>query len=621
MRRRLFCLLLALLVLPTAVARAATGPALAVDGAAGRHAINPGIYGLNFADATEAAQLALPLDRWGGNTTDTYNWQLGSDNTGNDWYFENIADCFGVTSCNAPYFGYRAFVEKDRSVGAKTLFTLPLMGEVAKDAPTQHPFTCGFPKTVFPTQDKSDNWDPNCGDGLSGGQPLAADPSRDGTPVGASFDGGLVADMVSRYGTAAHGGVAYYELGNEPGLWDSTHRDMHPQPTSYDELWQKSRDAAIAVKQADPSAGVLGFSEWGWPNYFCSGLDLALPNASCDASSPDRAAHGGEPLAEWLLDQFHAYDEQHGERLLDYLDLHYYAQDGSTTDVTRSLWDPTYTDPSWINTQIDLIPRMRAWVAAHYPGTGLSLSEYNLSVSSDPVVNALIQADTLGIFAREGLDLATRWALPDVDGADIEDAFLMFRNYDGQHHTFGDTYVQSSSADQSQLAVYAAQRSDDGAYTVLVVNKTAGALTSPLALSGVTLTGTPQAWQWTGGAIARVADPPPSLTLTYPARSLTLLVLPSDVPPAGAGGGGGGGDSGAGPGAGGSSPAHCVVPALRGHTLGAVRRMLRAARCRLGVVHRPRHVGAHRVLRVFSQRPAARRRLAVGARVSVWSRA
>jgi hypothetical protein len=50
-------------------ARAATGPALAVDGEAGRHHISPDIYGMNFAEPALASELALPVDRWGGNAT------------------------------------------------------------------------------------------------------------------------------------------------------------------------------------------------------------------------------------------------------------------------------------------------------------------------------------------------------------------------------------------------------------------------------------------------------------------------------------------------------------------------------------------------------------------------
>ena len=50
---------------------------------------------------------------------------------------------------------------------------------------------------------------------------------------------------------------------------------------------------------------------------------------------------------------------------------------------------------------------------------------------------ATAQADLLGIFGREGLDLATRWVVPDT-GTPTYNAFKMYRNYDGQKSTFGD---------------------------------------------------------------------------------------------------------------------------------------------------------------------------------------
>jgi hypothetical protein len=168
-------------------------------------------------------------------------------------------------------------------------------------------------------------------------------------------------------------------------------------------------------------------------------------------------------------------------------------------------------------------------VANDYPGTKLSLSEYNLSVS-DAVTNALIQADTLGIFAREGLDLATFWEMPN-DGDKIFDAFRMFRNFNGKGGRFGDTWVRSTSGNQGQLAVYGAQRTGDGAYTILVLNKTSGALTSPLSLSGITVAGAAHVWRWTGSGIAdggtQSTGGGAGFTATYPARSMTMLVIPT----------------------------------------------------------------------------------------------
>lgn len=501
---------------------------LSVNAKAGRHPISPYIYGLNYADPTLAAAIRLPVERWGGNATDAYNWQLGSYNTGNDYYFENISDCFQHSGPCVP--AYRTFIAADRARGGKTLLTLPMMGYVAKNAPTHHPFTCGFPATVYPNQDSFDPYDSNCGIGTYHHHDLAANPSRDGIPLTDSRYKGWLSDLKHRYGTAAYGGVAFYELGNEPSLWNSTHRDMHPAPETASELWSKSKHLATLVKQADPSAQVLGFSEWGWPGYFCTGADT--PGYGCDqngcTTSPDCAHHGHIPMVEWYLKQFANYDRKSGLRHLDYLDLHYYAQGGSTLDVTRSLWDPTYTDPSWINAKIDLIPRMKGWVARYYPGTKLSLSEYNLSVGNDPVVNALIQADTLGIFAREGLDLATRWSLSG-DGNLIGDAFKIYRDYDGHHSMFGNTWISSTSSDQSQLAVYGAQRSSDGAYTVLVINKTQNALSGHLTLTGLTAPPSAATWTWDGtnGIVQAPATPinGGAIDASYPGHSMTLYVI------------------------------------------------------------------------------------------------
>jgi len=124
---------------------------------------------------------------------DTYNWKIGSSNTGNDYYYENIPDCFDAptyTCDDGPKYGYRQFVQKDRSVGAQSLMTLPMMGSVAKDGKPNHPFTCGFPKSVFSNQESFDPLRHELRRRREGGGGfVASSPSRDGTEIGPSFDG------------------------------------------------------------------------------------------------------------------------------------------------------------------------------------------------------------------------------------------------------------------------------------------------------------------------------------------------------------------------------------------------------------------------------------------------
>src|SRR6476469_264537 len=161
----------------------------------------------------------------------------------------------------------------------------------------------------------------------------------------------------------------------------------------------------------------------------------------------------------------HAYERAHGVRILDYLDLHFYQQANGVALApagdslqqalrlrsTRALWDPSYNDESYIRdldtgAYLQMIPRMKSWVADNYPGTKLAISEYNWG-ALDHINGALAQADVLGIFGREALDLATLWE-PPADGDPGAFAVRMYRNDDGSGGSVGETSVRATSADQ-----------------------------------------------------------------------------------------------------------------------------------------------------------------------------
>ena len=514
------------------VARVARGPRLVVDVSKGRHRISPLIYGVNFAQRGFAKDVDLPVDRWGGNSTDTYNWQVRGSNHAADWYFTNFADCwsdaFDYCQRGQDYSAADAQVQQDRSTHTATLLTLPLLGWVANAVSYTGSHPCSYPAAYNP-QDDHDPYHASCGNGRRNGQWLTADPTTAGVQVGPSFSAQWINALKGRYGDAQHGGVSIYALGNEPNLWDSTHHDFHPQPTTYDELWTKSRDLAAAVKDADPGAATLGPAEWGWPNYFCSAADHI--DQGCFPTSPDRAAHGGTDLSSWYLQQFSTYQQQTGRRLLDYFDVHYYPQGqySPATDVTRSLWDPSYTDPSWIDARIALLPRMRAWVRDSYPGTKLGISEYNLGlgVTSDPRLQNVIEADTLGIFGREGLDLATFW--PDGSSGVPAQAFRIFRNYDGRHHGFGDLGVSATSSAQRTMSVYAARTGKRGPLTIVVVNKTGAPLRTAVKLKHARGARKGKAYQYAGAGIRKLGGVRVrhhAVRLTFPATSITLIRIP-----------------------------------------------------------------------------------------------
>jgi hypothetical protein len=566
----------------------APGPALTVDVGNQTHAISPYIYGMNaFAFTQDVDGPAnVTILRWGGDNTSRYNYVNGYTNSAADWYFENQSNVYGMP----PSQEFDPFVSFAQSIGAKVLGTVPVLGFVAADSTS-----CGFPTSLDPDQTSIDHTR-ECGngvypDGVSGctnssGCNIPVNSSTvetTSTAAGPTWVGNWVNHLVGQFSTAANGGVLIYDLDNEPPWWDAEHRDVHPNPFTYDEVTQHGIATAQAIKTADPTAEVSGpVMDWWW-GYFYSKLDVENGWSSGPCYQPwsnptDRQAHNGVPLIEYYLQQFKAAETTYGQRLLDYLDLHTYfaayyngssvafttagdtGEQQARVNSTRVFWDPTYTDPNYpqpnyptdknYTTNCDvplqapqLIPMMQQWVATDYPGTKTAITEYNWG-GQEHINGAVAQADILGIFGEYGLDLGTLWGPPDTTLTPPQTpglvAFEIYRNYDGAGSTFGDTALQSTSADQSQLSVYGALRSSDQAVTVVVINKTYGDLTTTLSLQNFTTPSTTaQVFLYSIANLAAIVlQPtapvtPPStggttstITTTFPAQSITLLVVP-----------------------------------------------------------------------------------------------
>lgn len=521
------------------------GLILNINTTAAGYPINPDIYGMNFADENLATEIDLPVRRWGGNATTRYNWQNDTANHAMDWYFENIPNDNANPSALPNGSTTDRFVAQDRRTNTKTILTMPLIGWT----PKARAYACGFSVAQYGAQQSVDPWRPDCGNGiLANGAPITNNAATDtSAAITPQFVQAWLAHLVNNYGDAASGGVKFYNLDNEPMLWNDTHRDAHPTPTSYDELRDRTYQYAAALKQADPTAKLLGPVLWGWTAYFWSAKDWA-PGGSWWTNPQDRNAHGGQPFIEWYLDQMRAYEQQHGIRILDYMDLHYYPQASGVSLApagsaatqalrlrsTRSLWDAAYTDESWIAEPVRLLPRMRAWRDAHYPGTQLAITEYNWG-ALEHLNGALAQADVLGIFGREQLDLATLWA-PPAAAEPGAFAFRIYRNYDGQHRKFGDTSLPATSSDQAQLSIYAARRASDNALTFVVINKNIAHTNAAVTLNGLT-DAYAQVFRYSGANLnAIVAQNNQSIVngafnATFPASSITLFVVNNSIAP------------------------------------------------------------------------------------------
>jgi hypothetical protein len=525
--------LLALFALNTAAAANNPPVSVAIDVNAARHAINPMIYGVSFGTPADLKILNAPLNRSGGNNMTTYNWRQNVNNLDSDYFFESYP-LPGTAQGQAA----DSFVSQSKGQGAQPMLTVPMIGWVAK---------LGLGRAILPSfsvakygpQCSVDPYDSDAGDGVM------TDCSTDITGndphdayIADSAASAWIRHLIAKWGKSSAGGVSYYLMDNEPSIWYSTHRDIHPAGPHGAEI----RDDVIAtskfIKALDPGAKIAAPEEWGWYGYQYDGYDQQYTAARNNYSYyPDRSGvQGGLPYIPWLLRQWKASGHP-----IDVLSVHFYPQGNEYSDdnslatqqlrnrSTRQLWDPKYVSESYIHAPVDLIPVLKGWVSKYYyAGTPVAVTEYNWGDESK-INGATTQADIFGIFGREGLDMATRWTVPAANTPTFK-AMRMYRDYDGHDSAFGDVGVKTTVPNPDQLSAFAAQRTAGGALTVMVINKIAGATPVTLGLGHFTASGTAAAYQLTAAnAIKHLVSVKWSggkLSATVPAQSVTLFVLP-----------------------------------------------------------------------------------------------
>jgi hypothetical protein len=486
----------------------AQGTVIRVDAARDVHPISPLIYGLNGAPKDIQQALGATLNRWGGNPSTRYNWRLGNAwNAGRDYFYRN--GDYGYTGQSAS----DDFVEETLSVGAAAIVTLPTLGWVAKNSDLN---TCSFPTP-----------DSQCGDAeqASCEKPgVIADPNRANVPSDVSS----IVSWVKHLLVEKNYAVRFFAMDNEPDIWGTTHYDVHPKCTSYEEIRDKYIEYASAVRAVAPQVELLGPVSCCWYFYWNSA-----------AGALDKANHGGQDFLPWFLDQVREHDQQAGVRTLDVLDIHYYPEGLYNDEVdaataahrlrsTRSLWDKTYVDESWIGEPVNLISRMKQLLAEHYPGTKLGISEWNWG--ADKTINgALAIADVLGIFGREDVYLAGYWRYPEPGSPGFY-AFKMYTNYDDLGGRFGDTSVQALSDAPEQISAYAGLDSASDRLTLLLINKNPERdMTATLDIKNFNPKGAATLYRYSMARPDGIASAPltldPQRQVTLPAYSISLLVI------------------------------------------------------------------------------------------------
>jgi Glycoside hydrolase family 44 len=506
-----------------------TTQSLTVDCNAENKPISQLIYGIGWVGAgnqpEEPWDLYPGANRWGGNPTSRFNWENGNAwNTANDYFYRNVQ--ISDKSSNA----MEQFLSENEKHQVPSAVSVPTLGWVAKDLES-----FAFPVFEFGPQQKTDPEIPEAGNGFD--QSGAALPS--GSPKRTSIES--TPDSITGWvNEQLKNRVTMYFLDNEPDLWNSTHRDVRPQPLGYDELLQNTIDYAGAIRKAEPNAVIAGPSSWGWPGYFYSAVDAA---AGFD-KAPDRNAHGGLPLIPWYLKAMRTYEKKNKVKLLNLLDVHFYPsaeglytpldKDKSTPEIaakrirsTRALWDSTYVDESWIGEPVRLLPRLQDWVDRYAPGLGISIGEWSFGGETH-MSGGLAVAETLGQFGRNGVTSAYYWTAPPKNSEAFW-GFRAFRNYDGQGSNFNDVAMRAVGYQDSSLSAFASRNESGGEVTMVLLN------TSPttdeasnIQFFGCRRLDSYQTFVYQGGPKGFVAQPElgarnDSLSIRLPKYSITVL--------------------------------------------------------------------------------------------------
>lgn len=316
-------------------------------------------------------------------------------------------------------------------------------------------------------------------------------------------------------------GIENVSLGNEFSSWFETHQVIFKTEDAIraDEYIERYIQYAIAVRKAqeEVNGNPNSIKIWG-PEMTSSWYDWNTGNISNDCKWSDVKGQLNCSYGNGKFDNFIPYFLQRLKlaendktinprkyKLLDFFSIHYYPnfrtkindpasiiKDESNKQLVASMLESTriWNDPSYINTidissyrnkSPNILNRMKGWLAQYYPDAKLAINEF--AVDSDyrtngyhPMVRPLYMADSIGIFAKEGVSFFNQfqlsvpaeselpWSL--IEGGSRMDLFHMYKLFTNH---FKGTIVDAKDNMGDEINAYASTEGND--VNLILVNK------------------------------------------------------------------------------------------------------------------------------------------------------
>jgi len=392
----------------------------------------------------------------GGNNSTKYNWRLKLSSHP-DWY----------NNVYANDWNFAAKTMLDKLPEVKGMWSFQLLGKSA--ANTRNNFNDG-------AYNGSKYWDGVNQNLAGGGQVNTAEPKGkalvEGNPDLYLMDwpaDSTVGILDKWFGLKGLGynknRLQYWNMDNEPEIWSGTHDDVMKTQCTAEEFMQLYFKVAKAARAKYPDIKLVGpvpANEWQWYSY-SGGSKIGTKSVS---------------WLEFFIKRIADEEKASGLRLLDVLDIHFYPE---TSDAAQSLqlhrvfFDRNYVFPGangvhtvsggW-NTSINkeyILGRCADWLTQYLGpnhGVGLGVTEMDIK-STDPNIQAIWYASTMGEFMKNGAEIFTPWTWK----IGMWEVLHLYSRHNQEN------YVQAASADETMVSAYPTVNATADSMTIVLINR------------------------------------------------------------------------------------------------------------------------------------------------------
>ena len=306
--------------------------------------------------------------------------------------------------------------------------------------------------------------------------------------------------------------VRLWSIGNEPSLFANIYEEGAWDTAHYNREWRRF---AEAMKAADPNILLLG------PD---------IHQFTADPARNPKDVNGRDWMIEFL--------QANGD-LVDVVTIHRYPFPANPSEPNPTIADLMASSAEWEET----IPYLRGLIQEH-TGRDLPIGVMEINThwsnasggetSPDSLAGAIWWADVLGRLIRHRVDYVAHFVLQTNAGQggwgllarnDVRPAYYVYQLY----QKFGQELLRSDFPAQSDVSLYAARR-DDGALTLLAINRGGETAVETIQLIGFAPGAPAAVWRLDETHNAALVDPvtfEAVTTLSLPAYSVTLYEIPA----------------------------------------------------------------------------------------------